>query len=231
MVFKRANIAIIPIKGIIDPYLSEFVRFWIERFEKKRSIKVIVTEINSPGGFPVSGREIEYRLKECKKPTIAWVRDHACSAAYIISSACDHIVADEMSDVGAIGTVISRMDYSRYAKKKGIEEKVIASGEFKKSSVYQEMDEKEKKYLKNRIEQSAEIIYDELRKNRNFTDEQLKELESGKGYSGKRAKELNLVDSFGREKEVFDLAKKLGKLKKARKYHTYCPRTISLSGF
>ena len=77
--------------------------------------------LNSPGGTPFASKEIAMSIENMDKPAIAWVREYAASGAYWIASACDEIVADELSTVGSIGAMSIRPDISELMK-------IMASG-------------------------------------------------------------------------------------------------------
>ena len=77
---KMGNVAIIPIEGIITAngasYLggntisSQDIVSFIEDADAKSQIKIIVLEINSPGGSPVASDEIAVAIKRTEKPVI-----------------------------------------------------------------------------------------------------------------------------------------------------------------
>jgi protease-4 len=126
---ENGSIAIIPIKGMITSEESVFGLMAastvlikdLEEAENKRKIKAVIFEINSPGGTPFASKEIATHIENMDKPAIAWVREYAASGAYWIASACDEIVADELSTVGSIGAMSIRPDISELMK-------IMASG-------------------------------------------------------------------------------------------------------
>lgn len=85
------------------------------------NIKGIIFRIDSGGGEGSAMRLMAEAISERNKPVIAFVEDFACSAAYGIASACDHIIVNsEMAEVGSIGTYLTIADYEKYYEKQGI---------------------------------------------------------------------------------------------------------------
>jgi signal peptide peptidase SppA len=90
------------------------------------NIEGIVLRIDSGGGEVMAMRLMMEAVGERNKPVVAFIDDYACSAAYGIASACDHIVANsEQARIGSIGMYTTIADYTPYFKKLGIEIKDI----------------------------------------------------------------------------------------------------------
>ena len=85
------------------------------------NIAGVVLKIDSGGGEATAMQTMCEAISERTKSVVAFIDDFACSAAYGIASACDHIVANcKTAQVGSIGTYLTIADYAKYYKKKGI---------------------------------------------------------------------------------------------------------------
>jgi len=114
----KDGVAILNVGGVIMPYASLFTEISgavsIEtlalRFGeaiRDNKVKAIILSVDSPGGDINSVNEFSKLIYESRhiKPIIAYVSAMSCSAAYWISSACSHIVADETAVLGSIGVI------------------------------------------------------------------------------------------------------------------------------
>jgi len=222
---ERGLIAIIPIKGTIA---SEELYFGlgstsheiigaIEGVEKKRKIKAVIFEINSPGGTPFASKEVAMYIEGMKKPTIAWLREYATSGAYWIASACDEIVADELSTVGSIGVMSIRPDIGELLKKFGIDVETLKTGIYKGLGLpYEKPTEEERALLRKELDEIKDNFLNAIAKNRKLDEETLKELSTGKVYLGREAKELGLIDHLGGKELATRRAKELSGLKREK---------------
>jgi len=84
-------------------------------------VKGLIIDIDSPGGQPVASSDIAGYIKNIDVPKVALVHDAATSGAYWVASACDAIVANEMSRVGGIGVLLNHFNYEERLKKMGVE--------------------------------------------------------------------------------------------------------------
>lgn len=214
----KGSIAIIPIKGTVVseemffglPTTSPEIIAAIEEVEKKRRIKAVIFEINSPGGSPFASKEVATCIAGMEKPTIAWIREYATSGAYWIASACDEIVADELSTVGSIGVMSIRPDIGELLKKFGIDIETLKTGIYKGLGLpYEKPTEEERALLRKELDEIKDNFLKALAEYRHLDEETLKELAMGKVYLGREAKELGLVDHLGGKELAIARAKEL----------------------
>ena len=85
----------------VDETASEDVYFSVKHAERKDNIKAVVVEIDSPGGDPTAGEEVEKALKGSAKPVVAYIRSVGNSAAYWAATGADRIFALPASQVGS----------------------------------------------------------------------------------------------------------------------------------
>jgi protease-4 len=215
------RVALIPIKGVVISEKSPFATAGITssadiipmlaEVGKKREMKALVLEINSPGGTPFACKEIASAIKAIKKPKVAWVREMAASGGYWVASAADIIVADSLSTIGSVGVTSMRPDISELLKKLGIDMNVIATGTHKLFGVpfkplTSDEKQEDKRWRQEEIELIQKSFLEELTQNRHLTEEVINEISSGKTYLGQQAKEMGLIDEFGGKGEALKTA-------------------------
>ncbi len=204
----KGNIGLIEIKGIIIDHEDKLKE--IEYFIKNPFVKALVLYINSPGGSASSSYEIFSALKRFKEKTnkkiYAYIQTIGASGGYYVACAGDKIFSDPNALTGSIGARISIIYYYDLLKKIGIYEKTIKSGKYKDiGSPFREMTKEEEKILENFVMDVYEEFLKTVTRERKIPVERLKEFADGSIFSGKRAKEIGLVDdvlSFEEFKEV-----------------------------
>ena len=99
------------------------------------STKVVVLDIDSPGGQPNVSEQIinliNAKKKATGKPVVAVIANTGASAAYMIALAADKIVAGRYSLVGSIGAKLSTWDFSKAIERYDVRQTVYASGTLK----------------------------------------------------------------------------------------------------
>ena len=177
----------------------------------------MIFEINSPGGTPYASKEIATCIENMDKPAIAWVREHAASGAYWIASACDEIVADELSTVGSIGAMSIRPDIGELMKKFGIDVETLKTGIHKGLGLpYEKPTEEERELVKKELDEIQDSFLNAVAKNRKLDDAKVKELSTGKAYRGREGKEMGLIDHLGGKELAIRIAKERIGLKREK---------------
>jgi len=162
----------------------------------------VVLEVNSPGGGVTASDEMYRTILEFKKktdmPVVVSMGDVAASGGYYISAAADDIVANETTLTGSLGVIISLNNFTDLADKYGYKQEVIKSGEFKDiGSSFRELKPEERKIFQSVIDESYDEFVSVIAKGRDLPEDRVREIADGRIYSGKQAKELDLVDEFG----------------------------------
>jgi signal peptide peptidase SppA len=171
-------------------------------FSLKKAICVAIS-INSPGGSPVQSHMIHdfirNQAKKNKKKVIFFAEDVAASGGYLISCAGDEIYANSSSIIGSIGVIYSSFGFTELIKKVGIERRVHTAGK-NKSSLDPFLDEKSEdierlKKIQLDLHQDFINVVESSRGSKLIKKDI--ELFSGEFWSGKKAKELGLIDGIG----------------------------------
>ena len=205
-------------------------------FSVKKAQAIAVT-INSPGGSPVQSHLIyKYIRDQAKKhelKVIVFAEDVAASGGYLIACAGDEIYADSSSIIGSIGVIYSSFGFKDLIKKIGVERRVYTAGK-NKSTLDPFLEEKEEdiKRLKNiQLDLHKDFIdvVEESRGNKLKKNLEI-ELFTGEFWSGKKAKELGLVDGIGNAEQI--LKQKFGEkviIKKFEKTKGWLAKKLSSS--
>ncbi|AHM59590.1 signal peptide peptidase sppa, 67k type [Flammeovirgaceae bacterium 311] len=164
-------------------------------------VKAVVLRINSPGGSALASDVIwrEVILTSQTKPIIASMSDLAASGGYYMAMGCDTIVAQPNTITGSIGIFGVLFNAQEFMTDKlGITTDVVQTGEL--SNLYR-VTRPLSPYERSIIQLSVEEGYDSFTRKaaegRNMSVEQLREVASGRVWSGLEAKDRGLVDILG----------------------------------
>jgi len=205
---ENGNVALIPIEGPITgnggSYLGEStasaktIISFIESAEENKDVKVIMLEINSPGGSAVASDEIAIAVKKAKKPVVALIREVGASGGYWIASASAYVVANRMSVTGSIGVISSYLEFSELMDQYGVNYQRMVAGEKKDlGSPFRELSSEDEILLQKKLDKIHEFFIEEIAENRGLTISEVRALATGEFYLGIEALDLGLVDLLG----------------------------------
>ena len=211
-----------------------------EIIKKAFSIKkasVVAVTINSPGGSPVQShliyKFIREQAKKNKKKVMVFAEDVAASGGYLIACAGDEIYANSSSIIGSIGVIYSSFGFKDLIQKIGVQRRVYTAGK-NKSTLDPFLDEKQEdiERLKNiQLELHKDFInVVEESRGTKLKKEAGIELFSGEFWSGRKAKDLGLIDGIGNADQI--LRKKFGEeviIKKFEKSKGWLAKRLSSS--
>ena len=176
-------------------------------FSLKKAPCVAIT-INSPGGSPVQSHLIysliRQQAKKNKKKVIVFAEDVAASGGYLIACAGDEIYANSSSIIGSIGVIYSSFGFTELIKKIGVERRVHTAGK-NKSTLDPFLDEKKEdiERLKNIQLDLHKDFIEVVEKSRSSKLKKSEvELFSGEFWSGRKAKDLGLIDEIGNANQI-----------------------------
>ncbi|NVJ86313.1 MAG: signal peptide peptidase SppA [Algoriphagus sp.] len=173
----------------------------IRKARKDDNMKAIVLRVNSPGGSILASEVIWREMNEAKKvkPVIVSMGEVAASGGYYISAPADTIVAQPNTITGSIGIFGLWFNVQELINDKlGITTDVVSTGELSDfMNVARPLSEVEKTIVQNSIEEGYEIFISRVAEGRNMSPEAVKEVASGRVWTGSQAKERGLVDVLG----------------------------------
>ncbi|MGV0817129.1 S49 family peptidase [Martelella sp. AMO21009] len=172
------------------------------------AIKGAIVEIDSFGGEVTGAFDCAEKLFELSaiKPTIAVLTDHACSAGYLLASACQQIIVPASGLCGSIGVVSLHVDVSGWLKKEGLNVTILKAGAYKADlNPYEAIPEdvlaRELAELEEmRVEFAATVA--RYRAGRLSVEQAL--ATEARVYRGEKAVEAGLADAVARPSQVLD---------------------------
>lgn len=219
------RIALIHVDGVISgggdsgllgdrtPF-SERLISTLEKARKDEDIRAVVLRINSPGGSASASEEIYNEILRVrrKKPVYASMSDVAASGGYYIASACNRIYANGATITGSIGVIMEATDLSGLFKKIGVSPEVVKSGKYKDmGNPARPLTPEERQLIQGMIDDTFNQFIDAVSSGRKMPRSKVKELATGRVFTGRQALKLGLVDRIGglHEAEV-DLSHDVG---------------------
>ncbi|WP_134201906.1 signal peptide peptidase SppA [uncultured Algoriphagus sp.] len=201
------------VSGSVDGVISsdKFAKE-IRKARKDDDIKAIVLRVNSPGGSILASEVIWREMSEAKKvkPVYVSMGEVAASGGYYISAPADTIVAQPNTITGSIGIFGLWFNVQELINDKlGVTTDVVTTGELSDfMNVARPLTEVEKTIVQKSIEDGYEKFISRVAEGRNMSPEAVKEVASGRVWTGNQALERGLVDVLGGLDTTIDLAAK-----------------------
>ncbi len=231
----KDEVLLISIKGIIQERDSEDgIPFKAEKdlfknlnndlkvIRKRRAVKAILLEINSPGG-EVTASDIIYQQlkkiqKETKKPVVALIGSMGASGAYYVACAAGKIIAHPTSIIGSIGVLMQSVNLEELAKKVGFKAITIKSEKTPMKDIlspFKTITPEERAMLMNIIDSIYERFVSIVSESRKLSHDEVVKIADGGIFTADRAKELGLIDAIGYRDDALAEACKLAKIESA----------------
>lgn len=221
--FGTGNIALIRIGGVIaasqdsggllagQATTPESILKQIKNADDSSEVKVILIRINSPGGSASAGEEIAEAVKKAKKPVVVSIADEGASAAYMIASQSDHIVATPASLVGSIGVILEIPNYEGLFAKLGLKQVTLHEGKFKDiGNPLRPVTRAERAFLQGQLKEIYEQFIALVAQGRKMPTDKVRSLATGLFWNGTEAKSLGLVDEIGNYDDAVEAAARIG---------------------
>ncbi len=217
--FGAPKIAIVKVYGVINS--SDKVVKTLDRLEKDRSVKAVVLRVDSPGGVVGACQEIYEKVKEVKehKPVVASMGSVAASGGLYISVGATKVVANPGTITGSIGVILQSYNLKELADKLGIKVITVKSGRFKDLlNPFRKPDPESLKIIQELIDDSYQQFVETVAEGRKLPVEKVKSFADGRIFSGRKAKELGLVDYLGGLDRAVEVARELSGYPNAVEY-------------
>jgi protease-4 len=194
------RVALIRVEGVILD--AEQTVGDLKRFADSPSVKAIVLRIDSPGGGVVPSQEIHDAVKRIReksnKAVVTSMGTVAASGGYYIAVATDHIVANPGTLTGSIGVIMELANLEGLLKKIGVESVVVKSGRHKDiGSPFRQMSEEDRQILQSVMDDVHGQFIEAVAEGRSLDIAKVRPLADGRIFTGRQAKDANLVDDLG----------------------------------
>jgi len=200
--------AILPLYGVLAPSQpwwrngtsTERFGFQFLSALDNPDVKQIVLRINSPGGLMYGTTELcdlIYRARGQKPITAFVVNGLMASAAYLIGSAADRVVATPSSYIGNIGVILAHSEYSKLEAEVGVKFTVLCRPASKKYGNEHEplSAEAHKALMATLIDPVYQMFAERVGRNRGAEAEEIMEgYGQGLAVDAAAAKAANLID-------------------------------------
>lgn len=180
-----------------DQYVKIF-----RKIRRDDAVKAIVLRVNSGGGAALASDNILREMDLCRaagKPIMVSMGDVAASGGYLIACHADSIFADKGTITGSIGVFMMFPNLTRTMRENiGIEYDTVKTGKFSTfgTAVLPYSDE-EHQVLQQFAERTYEDFLKKVADGRHKTRDQIHEIAQGRVWTGRKAKEIGLVDDLG----------------------------------
>ena len=180
------------------------------------SIKAVLLRINSPGGSAAASQEIGDEIDKVKakgKIVVVSMGDVAASGGYWIAAKADKIMANPATMTGSIGVIMESMNIQNLYNKIGVTPQTVKSGIYKDiGSPNRPLTSAERDILQGMVNDIFDQFVDVVAKGRKMDKEMVLKFADGRIFTGRKAKDLGLVDELGNYYDAIELTRKMAKL-------------------
>src|SRR5438477_6049730 len=200
-----ARIGIVEAKGTIGDAApagvdSDKVVKLLKKYEKDDDVKAVVLRVDSPGGAVAPSQEIHDAVKRIKasKKVVVSMGGMAASGGYYISAPADRIFAEPGTLTGSIGVIFLHFNVRGLLEWAKVEETTLKSGKYKDTlSPFRPIQESDREEIQSISDDVYSQFVQAVAQGRGLPEARVREIAEGRIYTGKRAKELKLVDELG----------------------------------
>jgi protease-4 len=172
----------------------------LQKARYNRNVKAVVLRVDSPGGSAYASeiirQEVEL-LKAAGKPVVASMGTYAASGGYWISASADKIFASPATITGSIGIYGMFMTFEDSLSKLGIHTDGVGTTDIAGFGVTRALTPGMASLFQATINRGYNDFLQLVAKNRNMTVDEVDNVAQGRVWTGKKAKELGLVDELG----------------------------------
>ena len=185
----------------------------IKKAEDDPDVGALFYNISSPGGNVEGMFATADIVFNAKKPSLAFADGLMASAAYIIGSGANCVVAsDRSAEIGSLGIIAVHMDESKKYEKEGIKPTVFSAGQYKKvGNKFEPLSETDKRYMQKTLDYMFTLMTDTISVHRNMDIKQMIEHEvvGGDMFIGEQAVNAGLADEILAKNQALERLKEM----------------------
>lgn len=192
---------------------------WLRKVRVDPAIAGVVVRVDSPGGSAIASEVIwrELMLTREVKPLIVSMGDVAASGGYYIAAPAHTIFAQPGTLTGSIGVVTGKFVVSGGLDKLGISTATVRDGDSADIySPFRAFSATERTRLEEQMRTVYELFVRRVAEGRQQTPAAIDAVAQGRVWTGKRARELGLVDQLGGLDQAIRAAAERARLDPAR---------------
>ena len=206
-----------PVFGTVEDTSAPTALRKIKAAIDDESIVGLYLEIDTPGGGVTMADELHDAILRFRKSSddrfrfvFVHMGDLCCSGGYYTAVGADWIMARPTTLTGSIGVIMSTFNIAELARKIGVTDVTIASGENKDMlNPLKPVKPEHIKILEEPVKQLYERFVGIVAEGRNLPIEVVRQLADGRVFTANDALKHKLVDSIGHEDEAIEQIKKL----------------------
>jgi len=203
----------IPLLDIVMTGGDEIART-LEAVRGDKACKGVLLRVDSGGGSAfaseVMWREVQRTHEAWEKdpkaspPIVVSMSDVAASGGYYIAAGANQIFAEPLTITGSIGVVFMHFDVSALMNMLGVAIDRIERGgpAVDMNSIFAPWSEAQLAKVQNNIDRTYQLFLARVAGGRGMTKAEVDKLARGRVWSGKRAKDIGLIDEFGGMREA-----------------------------
>ena len=226
---RRSGVGVIEVKGIIGANTRASVHHeLLDKLERDPRVGSVVLDIDSPGGGVAASEDLFLKVKRLreKKPVVAFIRGTGASGSYLVACAATRIIALPSAIVGSIGVISLRPVAAELLERLGINISVSKSGPLKDmGAFYRAPTDEERGKLQGLIDELYKAFVGQVAESRNMKPDVVRGHATGEVFTGRRGRELGLVDELGDFDATLDMAAYLGRVPR-RAIHVRPPHSF-----
>src|SRR5438067_2639742 len=200
-----ARIGIVEAKGTIGDAApagvdSDKIVKLLKKYEKDDDIRAIVLRVDSPGGAVAPSQEIHDAIRRIngKKKVVVSMGNLAASGGYYISAPAERIYAQPGTLTGSIGVIFMHFNVRGLLDWARVDETTFKSGKYKDTlSPFRPIQETDKEEIQSLSDDIYGQFVKAVAEGRGLPEAKVRELAEGRIYTGRKAKDLKLVDELG----------------------------------
>ncbi len=188
---------------------------------QNKNIKAVVLRINSGGGSAIMSDEFLREIDQIRnegKPVVVSMGDYAASGGYYIACHADSIFASPHTLTGSIGVFAMIPNFKVMTGDKiGIDFDTVGTGPMaSKFNLSMDWTQSEAGIIQENINHTYETFLNVVAQGRKMTRDQVHEVARGRIWSGRKARELGLVNRIGELPDAIKAAAALASLERYR---------------
>jgi protease-4 len=192
------RVGVVEVTGIIGD--SKTTVKELREFGEDPRIRAVVVRIDSPGGSVGPSQEILEGMQTLrkKKHVLASMGSIAASGGFYIAMGGEKIFANPGTLTGSIGVISEFPNVSGLLKWAGVDMRTITAGKLKDAgSPFREMSTEERSYFQAMLDDVHGQFIGAVAESRKLPEDEVKKIADGRVFTGRKAKDLKLVDELG----------------------------------